>query len=130
MMTAMSKRAAALSIGIAAGCGLALAACSSAPNVPAGQASVVATSSAHPSAEVVFQFGSWAPSRVTIHAGQTVEWRWGDKPTAVPANVTFDDAASPTQVSGTWQRTFPTPGTYPYRDTLSPVASGSVTVLP
>jgi plastocyanin len=128
MMTAMSKRA-ALSISIAAGCGLALAACSSAPNVPAGQAAV-ATSSAHPSAVVGFQYGSFEPSRVTIHAGQTVEWRWGDKPTAIPANVTFADAASPTQVSGTWQRTFSTPGTYAYRDTLSPVAAGSVTVLP
>jgi plastocyanin len=129
MMTAMPKRT-ALSISLAAGCGLAMAACSSAPNVPAGQSPAVATSSAHPSVVVGFQFDSFEPSRVTIHAGQTVEWTWGDKPTAIPANVTFAGVASPTQVSGTWFRTFSAPGTYTYRDTLSPVANGSVTVLP
>ena len=129
MMTAMPKRS-RLSISLAAGCGLALAACSSAPNVPVQQAGEVASATAHPAAVVLFQFDSFEPSRVTIHAGQTVEWTWGDKPTAIPANVTFDDGASPTQIAGTWYRTFSVPGTYTYRDTLSPLASGSVTVLP
>ena len=128
MMTAMSKRA-RLSLSLVAGCGLALAACSSTPNVPVGTATS-ATSTAHPSAVVRFQYASWAPSRVTIHAGQTVEWVWGDTPMAIPANVTFADAASPTQESGSWYRTFPTPGTYTYHNTLRPVESGSVTVLP
>lgn len=128
MMTAMPMRT-RLSILLVAGFGLALAACSSTPNVPVGEAAS-ATSTAHPSAVVRFQYASWAPARVTIHAGQTVEWVWGDKPMAIPANVTFPDAASPTQESGTWARTFPTPGTYRYRNTLSQVTSGSVTVLP
>ena len=128
MMTAMSKRA-RLSMSLVAGCGLALAACSSTPNIPVG-AATSATSTARPSAVVRFQYASWAPARVTIHAGQTVEWIWGSTPMAIPANVTFADAASPTQESGSWSRTFPTPGTYKYRDTLSQIASGSVTVLP
>jgi plastocyanin len=81
-----------------------------------------------PAAVVVLKFVSFEPGEVTIHAGQTVEWKWEDAP--VVHDVTFAHFASPNQATGTWFHTFPTPGTYPYRCTDHATMTGVVDVLP
>jgi plastocyanin len=71
----------------------------------------------------------FSPVDVSVAQGTTVTWQWaaGD----VSHNVTFDDLQnSPTQSSGTYQRTFMTAGTFPYHCTIhgAAVMHGSVTV--
>jgi plastocyanin len=71
----------------------------------------------------------FSPVDVSVAQGTTITWQWaaGD----VSHNVTFDDGqSSPTQSSGTYQRTFMTAGTYPYHCTIhgAAVMHGSVTV--
>jgi plastocyanin len=71
----------------------------------------------------------FSPVDVSVAQGTTITWQWaaGD----VSHNVTFDDGQnSPTQSSGTYQRTFMTAGTYPYHCTIhgAAVMHGSVTV--
>lgn len=70
---------------------------------------------------------SFSPSATTVTSGTTVTWTWGG---SASHNVTFDDGAhSATQSSGTYARTFTTPGTYNYKCTIHGAAmSGSVTV--
>ncbi len=127
MMAAMSPPPRALALLVPAAA-LLLAACSSSPDVPAAQSNVVASSSATPTVTVSFRYGSFEPSRVTIHTGETVQWQWQETP--VPANVTFADFSSPTMESGTWSHTFSETGTYQYRDTLRQGADGTVVVVP
>ena len=58
---------------------------------------------------------SFQPAADTVAANSTVTWTWS----AGPHNVTFQDGpASDDQSTGTYQRTFSSPGTYPYRCTL------------
>jgi plastocyanin len=73
----------------------------------------------------------YSPISLTVPANTTVTWTWANG--ATQHNVTFDDPggpASPTQSSGTFQRTFTTPGTYPYHCTIhgAAVMHGTVTV--
>lgn len=77
---------------------------------------------------VKIEYGNFAPSTVTIHAGQTVEWVWDDAPT--PHDVAFADFSSPAQATGTYFHMFLEPGTYPYSCTLHPDMTGKVVVLP
>ena len=67
------------------------------------------------------------PASTTVAAGTTVTWTWAG---GVSHNVTFDDGvASRTQSSGTYTRTFNTPGTYQYHCTIhGTMMSGSITV--
>ena len=54
----------------------------------------------------------FSPANMSVATGTTVTWQWAAG--AVDHNVTFDDGDhSPTQSSGTFARTFSTPGTYP-----------------
>ena len=66
---------------------------------------------------------------VQVLQGGQVQWTWrGDS----QHNVTFSGGpASPTQASGTFQRTFPTAGTFDYLCTIHGQSmSGTVTVVP
>ena len=69
----------------------------------------------------------FSPAATTVPAGTTVTWTWAG---SVNHNVTFDDgAASSTQASGTYSRTFSTAGTYAYHCTIHGASmSGTVTV--
>jgi plastocyanin len=67
---------------------------------------------------------TFSPGTLNVPAGTTVSWQWGGCNTGgygggacVSHSVTFDDGSnisSPTQDSGTFSRTFATPGTYKY----------------
>jgi plastocyanin len=94
---------------------LGLAACGMPANLPLGSTSSSGAPSA-PSAVVHLLYDSIEPGRVTITAGQTVEWKWQE---ISAANITFAQFHSPTMDSGSGSHTFSVPGTYPYRDTLS-----------
>ena len=128
MMSPMSKSLRVLLPALLS-MGLVLGACSSGENVPVNSASDTGSSSTvHPAAVVTLKFVSFEPGRVTIHAGQTVEWVWDDAPVAY--NVVFDDFSSPTQVSGVYFHTFDTSGVYTYQCTEHATMRGTVDVLP
>jgi plastocyanin len=63
--------------------------------------------------------GSANPATVTIRAGSTVTWRWGNTG-SVPHSVqstgtpSFTSSAVETGSGSTYQQTFTTPGTYRY----------------
>jgi plastocyanin len=109
--------------------GLAAAACGTGTNTPVNASSTRSSSAPSPAAVVLLRYHSFEPSRVTIHAGQTVEWRFEDQ-TGIPGNVTFQGFASPIQQSGTWSHAFADPGTYRYQNSLRAEARGVVVVLP
>jgi plastocyanin len=69
---------------------------------------------------------SFVPTSVTIHAGETVEWKWDDS--SVPQNVTFDGFQSATQTTGTYFHTFESPGVFPYTSTVHFEQNGQVVV--
>lgn len=125
-MSAMSPRLRVLVAAVPA-LGLSLSACSSS-STPSGSGGGGSGAHPAPSAVVVLKYVSFAPARVTIHAGQTVEWKWQDAPIA--HNVTFRTFASPTEASGTFFHTFDAPGTYSYRCTIHQTMTGEVVVLP
>jgi plastocyanin len=70
------------------------------------------------------------PTSLPVTVGKTVTWAW--KPGDVTHNVTFDDGApgSGDKSSGTFQRTFNSPGTFTYHCSIhgAAVMSGSITV--
>jgi plastocyanin len=81
---------------------------------------------------VTVQDNSFSPSSRTITAGQTVTWTWNG---STQHNVTWDTgspAASATQTSGTYQRTFAQAGSYGYHCSIhggiGTGMSGTVTV--
>lgn len=84
-------------------------------------------------ADVTVQDNSFNPNAVSVDVGATVTWEWtGSNPhdvTWVGANA---PAASATQTTGTYQRTFNAAGTYDYYCTVhgTPTSGmrGSVTV--
>jgi plastocyanin len=67
------------------------------------------------------------PSTQRIAAGGTVTWTWEG---LVDHNVTFSTGPnSPTQASGTFDRTFPTVGSFDYSCTIHGASmSGTITV--
>lgn len=67
------------------------------------------------------------PSSTTVPNGTAVTWTWRGSNNH---SVTFDDGAtSPTQASGTYQRTFSTAGTYRYHCLVHGAAmSGTINV--
>jgi plastocyanin len=114
----------------AAVCGLSLAACSSSPSGAGGGSggSADTVSEPTPSAVVLLKYVSFLPARTTIHAGQTVEWKWEDEP--ISHNVTFGSFGSSTADHGTYFHTFDTPGTYRYQCTVHQTMTGVVVVQP
>lgn len=70
---------------------------------------------------------SYQPSTARIGLGETVAWAWGEE--GILHDVAFDDGpTSLKQASGTWERTFPDPGSYNYTCTLHPQMNGNVIV--
>jgi plastocyanin len=77
------------------------------------------------SASVTVNNNSFSPSCTRVAAGSTVTWTWSA--TAVDHNVTFQSGtSSPTQSSGTFQRGFPTAGTFTYRCTIHAAMTGEI----
>ena len=71
---------------------------------------------------------TFGPSVDTVAVNATVTWTWPSNG-SVGHNVTFEDGpASPTQATGTFQRTFAAAGTYHYRCTIhsSSFSSGMI----
>jgi plastocyanin len=69
----------------------------------------------------------FSPSKDTVTKGTKVTWTWTG---STAHSVTFDDGpSSPTQVGGTFSRTFDATGTFPYHCVVHGTAmSGTVTV--
>ncbi len=129
MMSAMSWRS-RLAVPVLVALALGASACSGGGNVPlngAGSGGAPAPAGG-PAAVVTLHFVSFEPGTVTIHAGQTVEWKWEDAP--IEHNVTFTNFASPVQATGTWYHTFDQAGTYTYACTIHTDMTGRVVVLP
>jgi plastocyanin len=68
--------------------------------------------------DVTVQDNAFSPSSLTVAVGQTVTWTWAG---STAHNVTWDSGsptASPTQSSGTYERTFAQAGTFAYHCTI------------
>lgn len=80
-------------------------------------------------ANVNVQDDQFVRAAVQVLQGGQVQWTWRG---STQHNVTFTGGpASPTQASGTFQRTFPTAGTFNYMCTIHGQSmSGTVTVVP
>lgn len=79
------------------------------------------------STNITVQNNSFSPSCTRVATGATVTWTWA--PTAVAHNVTFQSGSSSgTQDSGTFQRAFPSAGTFPYQCTLHAGMNGEIRV--
>lgn len=78
-------------------------------------------------AAVSVQDNQFSPAATTVAVGTTVTWTWTG---ANQHDVTFSGGpASPTQASGTYQRTFNAAGTFNYQCSVhGSFMSGSVTV--
>jgi plastocyanin len=125
MMSAMHRLPAVAAAVLVA---LTLAACTGGGNVPYDNVGVGGSPpTTHPAAVVSVHYISFEPGRITIHVGQTVEWRWLDAP--IDHDVWFGPFHSPLQATGTWYHTFTTPGTYPYRCTVHHNMVGTVVVV-
>ncbi|MEX2181477.1 MAG: plastocyanin/azurin family copper-binding protein [Gemmatimonadaceae bacterium] len=88
----------------------------------------VITGGSGTSTEIKVGNNFFSPSTSRVPSGSTVTWTWNAG--SALHNVTFDDGpASVNQSSGTYQRDFPTVGSYPYLCTLHGAAmSGTIIV--
>ncbi len=72
------------------------------------------------------------PASINVDVGDTVQWDWPAAPNQIPHSVTSDTGSemqSATQATGTYSKTFDTPGTYAYHCVVHPdEMTGSVTV--
>jgi plastocyanin len=83
-----------------------------------------------PTGDIAVGNNFFNPASFEATAGDEVVWAWNDG--AATHNVTFDAGPpnSGDKSSGTFARTFATPGTFPYHCTIHGVAmSGTVTVV-
>ena len=76
--------------------------------------------------QVRLELNDFRPDVVRVTAGTTVTWHWDGQTTH---DLVFDDGEGVLpRATGTYQRTFPTVGTYPYRCTLHGPMRGEVHV--
>ena len=85
-----------------------------------------------PEGDVIVENNDFDPASLQVAPGAAVVWAWSSG--GVTHNVTFDDGEeSGNKSDGTYQRTFPTAGTFPYHCTIHGSATsgmrGSVTVV-
>jgi plastocyanin len=85
-----------------------------------------------PEGDVIVENNDFDPATLQVAPGTSVVWAWSSGGTT--HNVTFDDGeASGNKSDGTYERTFPTAGTFPYHCTIHGSATsgmrGSVTVV-
>jgi plastocyanin len=128
--------------GVLMGSGI-MAACDGGPTEGYGQpsqgspAAPPAAGGASPAAtaSITVTNNVFNPTPVTVAIGGTVIWNWnscdeyGGSGGCISHNVTFPAGAnSATQSSGTFQRQFPTAGTFEYRCTLHAGMTGTVVV--
>lgn len=79
------------------------------------------------SVAVTVQNNSFSPSCTTVPPGSTITWTWTNASNG--HNVTFPAGVnSTTQTTGTFQRAFPTAGTFAYECTVHPGMAGSIRV--
>ncbi|MEM7798148.1 MAG: plastocyanin/azurin family copper-binding protein [Chloroflexota bacterium] len=74
----------------------------------------------------------FSPAVIQVETGTTVTWHFieiDEDGVPVEHNVVFDDMASPVQATGTFSRSFNTPGTYQYVCTLHGFMEGAVVVV-
>jgi plastocyanin len=69
---------------------------------------------------------AFSPSTVTVTSGATVTWTWNGSNQHNVTWVSGTPAASATQSSGSYQRTFDTPGTYAYYCTIHGSPTGGM----
>ena len=71
----------------------------------------------------------FSPSVVTVLPGGTVEWTWA--PGSAAHNITFNDGSPGrgNQTQGSFSRTFPTAGSFPYFCSNHEGMSGRVDVI-
>lgn len=74
----------------------------------------------------VWEYFAFSPSVIEVEQGATVTWTFASA--GAEHNVVFDDVASPTQLDGTFARTFDQPGSYPYTCTIHDGMDGRVEV--
>ena len=76
---------------------------------------------------VAVEDNMFTPKDIVVPIGATVTWTWSGATT--PHNVTFDTGnPSPSQQTGSFNRSFPTAGTFNYGCTLHAGMTGSVLV--
>lgn len=80
------------------------------------------------SASVSVSDNSFSPTSVTIVPTGTVTWNWTGGGYGTAHNVTFTDADSGDMTTGSFSRTFPNAGVYPYRCTNHQGMNGTVVV--
>lgn len=91
---------------------------------------VGATPSSPPALTVIMKDDAYAPTRLTITAGQTVTFvnQDDDAHTVTSSNGWFDSKGLDT--NGVWRHTFTKPGTYAYFCELHPFMKGTIIVQP
>jgi plastocyanin len=77
-----------------------------------------------PEGDVLVRNNFYDPATFSVAAGSTVTWAW----TAGPHTVTFSDANSGIKSSGTFEKTFPAVGSFPYHCQVHPEMTGTITV--
>jgi plastocyanin len=69
----------------------------------------------------------FTPNAIIVPVGATVTWTWAQG--SVLHNVTFDGSTSGDRANGaSYEKTFPTAGTFPYSCTIHPGMTGTVQV--
>lgn len=120
----MPSRSLRSSVALAAASLLTLAACGG------GGADASAAPEADgppPAATVDLRPVTFEPAKVTVEAGETVQWKWAR---GVQHDVQGEGFKSKVQSKGTFSHTFDEPGTYDYRCNLHPATmKGTVTVV-
>ena len=79
-----------------------------------------------PAATVALRPVTFEPAKVTVQAGETVQWKWGG---GVQHDVEGEGFKSKVQSKGTFSHTFDEPGTYDFVCNVHPTTmKGTVTV--
>jgi hypothetical protein len=65
---------------------------------------------------VLVRNNNFSPTPITVAVNETLTFQWNSG--GVVHNVTFEDLASPSQGAGSFPRTFPASGSYPYVCTI------------
>ncbi len=93
------------------------------PTEPSGGTTATPSSSS----DIRVSDNAFSPASTTVAPGTTVTWTWAG---SADHDVTFSDGPrSPIQSKGSYERTFPTAGSYAYRCSIHGAAmSGTVTV--
>jgi plastocyanin len=92
---------------------------------PAGRDAVVGVTEVEVRDDA-WEYFAYSPPVIEVPVGTEVTWTFASR---AAHDVVFDDIASPVLGSGSWSRTFDTPGSYPYVCSLHTGMNGRVEVL-